>query len=202
MPVLHALEAQPPRAAKAPASASGAAATPRRPAGAGAPRPRAGRRRWQSRSPRAIHLLDPENLIGTGAPHLIQVRLLMDRYAARVGIGPMDQIVIGCCHLAFKTIGFCWPGPDYRVRSGPDGADLELLDVIRHEQVASRFAEVVIGSGDGAFTPAAAALASSGCRVTVVSRLGHLSRTLELAAGRRVIYIDGTPEPDRRQCAA
>jgi hypothetical protein len=70
--------------------------------------------------------------------------------------------------------------------------------VIWHEQIASRFANVVVGSGDGAFTRAACALAASGCRVTVVSRLRHLSRSLELAAGRRVIYIDAaTRDLDR-----
>ncbi len=79
----------------------------------------------------------------------------------------MDQVVIACCDRAFKTIGFCWPGPDYRIRSGPDGADLELLDVIQHEQIASRFADVVMGSGDRAFTNAVSALAATGCRVTV-----------------------------------
>jgi hypothetical protein len=163
---------------------------------------RASRGTRPGRPERAIHLIDPENLIGTGAPDALQVQLLMARYASRVGIGPHDQLVIGCCHLAFKTIGFCWPGPRYRVRSGPDGADLELLDVIRHERIASRFAEVIIGSGDGAFAWAASVLAQAGCQVFVVSRHGHLSRELELAAGRRVIYIDDHGHPPIRRVPA
>jgi NAD(P)-dependent dehydrogenase (short-subunit alcohol dehydrogenase family) len=49
---------------------------------------------------------------------------------------------------------------------------------------------VVIGSGDHIFAQAAAELAASGCTITVVSRRGRVPRTLELAAGRRVVYID------------
>ncbi|HUJ05257.1 MAG TPA: hypothetical protein VLX31_04000 [Streptosporangiaceae bacterium] len=140
--------------------------------------------------PRTIHLLDPENLIGTASPHVSEVQDLMARYARRVGFGPMDQIVIACSHRAFKTIGFCWCGPQYLVRSGPDGADRELLRVIRYERLVSRFPDVVIGSGDGVFTEAASGLAADGSRVTIVSRRGHLARALALVAGRRVIYID------------
>jgi hypothetical protein len=33
----------------------------------------------------------------------------------------MDQVVIAGSHLAFKTIGFCWRGPQYHLWSGPDG---------------------------------------------------------------------------------
>jgi hypothetical protein len=149
---------------------------------------------------RAIHLLDVENLIGTGAPDPAQVRLLRSSYHAQVGIRPLDQVIIGCCHVAFKTVAFCWTGPRYRVRSGPDGADQELLDVIQHEQLAARFTEVIIGSGDGLFAWAAAELAVAGSQVTVVSRRGHLARALEMAAGRRVIYLDVPRDQGRLDC--
>ena len=79
--------------------------------------------------------------------------------------------------------------PGYRVRSGPDGADLELLNVLLHEEVAARFTRVVIGSGDGVFARAAASLATAGVRVTVVSRRDSLSSRLAFAAGE-VIYLD------------
>jgi hypothetical protein len=102
----------------------------------------------------------------------------------------MDQVVIACSHLAFKTIGFCWRGPQYLLRSGPDGADLALLAAVQQDNIAARFPHVVIASGDGIFAGAVTDLAASGCRVTVVSRRGRLSLQLELAASRRVIYID------------
>jgi hypothetical protein len=100
---------------------------------------------------RTVHLVDAENLLGTPAPSPAQVRQLISRYAANVGFGAMDQVIIACSHLAFRTVGFCWPGPQYLLRSGPDGADLALLAVLDTDNIAARFRDVVIGSGDHIF---------------------------------------------------
>jgi hypothetical protein len=140
--------------------------------------------------PRAVHLVDAENLLGTAVPRPADVVWLTRCYAGRVGFGPMVQVVIACSHLAFTTIGFCWRGPQYLLWSGPDGADLALLAVLRHDHIAARFPRVVIASGDRIFALAVTDLAASGCQVTVASRRGRLSRTLERAAGGRVIYLD------------
>ena len=137
-----------------------------------------------------MHLIDVENLAGTGAPGPIQVRDLRARYVMLVGVGAMDQIVIASSHLALKQVGCWWLGARYLIRSGPDGADLELLDLIDREHIAARFSRVMIASGDGRFVPAAAALAVAGCQVTVVSRRASLSKRLALAAGWEVVYID------------
>jgi hypothetical protein len=96
-------------------------------------------------------------------------------------------------HLGFMNAALGWPHARYRVRSGPDGADLELLDVIWHEDVATRFTHVVIGSGDGTFVNAVQALSDGGVWVTVVSRWDSLSPRLAHAA-RDVIFLD-TPAP-------
>lgn len=117
--------------------------------------------------------------------------------ARRVGAG--DHVVIASSHLALKTAGCWWPGARYLVRSGPDGADLALLDLVGHERIAERFAQVTIASGDGIFALAAASLVLAGCQVSVVSRRAGLSRQLALAVGWKVIYIDartpGAPAP-------
>lgn len=139
--------------------------------------------------PRTLHLIDVENLAGVGLPAEWQVAAVRQAYAARVGIGETDQVIIGCNHKALPSAGLGWPRARYLVRSGPDGADTELLAVISGENVAARFTHVVIGSGDGAFTRAAAALAAAGPKVTVVSRRAGLARTLRLAA-QNVIYLD------------
>jgi hypothetical protein len=89
-----------------------------------------------------------------------------------------------------KTAGAYWPSARYLARSGPDGADLALLDVISCERVAERFTHVLIASGDHIFAGEAAVLIARGCHVTVVSRYTALSRQLALAAGRQVIYLD------------
>lgn len=142
---------------------------------------------------RRLHLIDIENLAGASAPSLCQVREVHGLYTKRLPLRAMDQVVIASSHLTLLNAALGWPHARYRVRSGPDGADLELLDVLLHENVAARFTQVVIGSGDGLFATAAAILAGAGVRVTVVSRRDHLSRRLELAA--REVFLIGGLEP-------
>ena len=136
--------------------------------------PRAGaRRRFPARR---LHLVDIENLAGEALPSLSQVRQAQGRYTSCLTFGAMDQVEVASSRLALLNAALGWPHAHYRVRSGPDGADLALLDVVQHENVASRFTHVVIGSGDHLFTEAAAHLAAQGVWVTVVSRRGSLSR--------------------------
>jgi hypothetical protein len=80
--------------------------------------------------------------------------------------------------------------PQYLVRSGPDGADHALLAVLRHDNIAARLGRAAVASGDIIFAAAVADLAASGCQVTVVSRRGRLSKTLELAASQHVLHLD------------
>ena len=108
---------------------------------------------------------------------------------ARLGFGADDQVVMASSHLGFLNAALGWPHARYRVRSGPNGADLELLDVLEHEDVAARFSHVVIGSGDWRFSRAAASLAERGVRVTVVSRRGSLAAVLARVA-QDVVYLD------------
>jgi hypothetical protein len=82
----------------------------------------------------------------------------------------MDQVEVASSHLTLLNAALGWPDARYRVRSGPDGADLALLDVLWHENVAQRFTHVAIGSGDHLFAEEAAHLAAQGVWVTVVSR--------------------------------
>jgi hypothetical protein len=91
-------------------------------------------------------------------------------------------------HLGLLDAALGWPHARYRVRSGRDGADLELLDVLEHENIAARFGHVIIGSGDGIFGRSAASLAARGVRITVVSRRGSLADGLARVA-RDVIYL-------------
>jgi hypothetical protein len=156
---------------------------------------------------RGLHLIDVENLLGTAEPDPVQARDLRARYLLLVGVGALDQVVIASSHRALKNTGCWWPGARYLVRSGRDGADHELLDVMDHERIAVRFCRVTIASGDGVFAPGAAGLVTAGCQVTVVSRRGGLSGQLALAVGWSVTYIDPPgartpPSPARAPQAA
>lgn len=139
---------------------------------------------------RALHVVDIENLAGAAIPTLNRVAEVQGQYLACLRFGADDQVVLAANHLALLNAGLGWPHARYRVRSGRDGADLELLDVLEHENVAARFSHVVIGSGDGGFGRAAASLADRGVRITVVSRWGSLAYELAKVAGT-VIYLDG-----------
>jgi hypothetical protein len=149
-------------------------------------RPASGRERFPERG---LHLIDIENLAGAGKPSLHQIRAVQDSYAGRLTFSELDQVVVASSHRTLLSAALGWPHARYRIRSGPDGADLELLDVVEYEEVAERFARVIIGSGDGAFARASASLAAAGVRVIVVSRRGSLSSRLAIAANE-VIYLD------------
>jgi hypothetical protein len=138
---------------------------------------------------RTLHVVDIENLAGTAIPTIPEVSHVQGLYVACLGFGADDQVVMATSHLALFNAARGWPHARYRVRSGPDGADHELLDVLLHEDVATRFAHVVIGSGDGAFVLPAAILKDRGVRVTVASRADSLSYRLRQAASD-VVYID------------
>ena len=124
---------------------------------------------------RTLHVLDIENLAGTSLPTIVQVREVHGLYLARLSFGVGDQVVMATSHLALLNAACGWPHARYRVRSGPNGADLELLDVLMHEDIAARFRHVVIGSGDGAFVAPAATLAGRGVRLTGTRRRVPLS---------------------------
>ena len=144
------------------------------------------RRRFPARR---LHLVDIENLVGHSLPSLGQVREAQCLYTDCLAFGAMDQVEVASSHLTLLNAALGWPHAHYRARSGPDGADLALLDVLRHENVARRFTHVAIASGDHLFAEEAAHLAAQGVWVTVVSRRRSLSPQLALAA-REVIFLD------------
>ena len=142
---------------------------------------------------RRLHLVDIENLAGAALPSLSQVRETLGLYTGCLAFGAMDQVEVASSHLALLNAALGWPRAHHRIRSGPDGADLALLDVLWHEDVARRFTHVAIGSGDHLFTEEAARLAAQGVWVTVVSRRRGLSPWLAQAA-REVIILDTEAE--------
>jgi hypothetical protein len=126
-----------------------------------------GRRRFPART---LHVIDIENLVGSAIPTTEQVRDVEGWYTQHIGFGPDDMVVIAASHLGLLNVALGWPHARYRVRSGPDGADLELLDVLLHEDIPNRFTHVVLGSTDRIFGPTSQSLAARGVKVTVVHR--------------------------------
>ena len=137
-------------------------------------------------------LIDIENLLGTPKPTNLAVELVMAALAELVPGFNEAHRVVACSHRAAHTVAFVCKSERQRWGSGPDGADLELLDVLKNENVEERFEYVTICSGDGIFGAAAARLAERGVDTTVVALKGHLARRLELAA-RHVSYLAPAP---------
>ncbi len=149
---------------------------------------------------RTLHVVDVENLVGSGRPGLSAVAALRALYTDVVRVVPGDHVVVACNPGCLLDVGVGWgPGSArLRVGAGRDGADWELLEVLESERVPERFSRVVIASGDGIFAAMAARLAVAGCDVTVVSRRTSLSAQLRLAA-MRVVYL---PDGEAMDCPA
>lgn len=148
--------------------------------------PRIARRRFPERT---LHAVDIENLAGMAIPSRGEVRKVQALYLDRLGFGADDQVVMAASHRGLLDAALAWPHARYQVRSGPNGADLALIDVLLNEDITARFTHVVIGSGDGLFARAATVLAAGGLRVTVASRSGSLSHLLRRAASD-IVYLD------------
>jgi hypothetical protein len=133
-------------------------------------------------------LVDIENLVACPNPTVGEVEAAVTAIRGALPDFESAQRIVACSHHAAPTVAFAFPRARHLWRSGPDGADLALLDVLDVEQVDQRFEFVTICSGDGIFAASASAFAAAGVDVTVVSVKAHLSARLELAA-RHVLVL-------------
>lgn len=141
---------------------------------------------------RTLHVIDIENLIGSTSFTVGEAAVVARRYALVSGCGPQDFTVLASSHIAAKAAWFGWPTGRRLVRSGPDGADRALIDVLTAEDVHARFGRVVVASGDGIFSGPCAWLQEMGCSMTVVTRRNALSRRLAFAV-RDIRFLETQP---------
>jgi len=131
---------------------------------------------------RVLHLIDVENLLGGPSFTVEDAASVHSAYMATAPIGHENHVIVATSHRAASSTWFAWPQSARRlVRSGPNGADYALLEVMATECVHCRFDHVVIGSGDGIFAFRARRLQRDGCRVSVVTVRRSLSRYLRIA---------------------
>jgi hypothetical protein len=138
---------------------------------------------------RSLHLIDVENL--TEAPGRWTPRDLLNaanayELAARVRKG--DHLIVASNPALAIDVLAAFPAARLIFRSGHDGADKALIDSAEPDDVARRYFQVVIGSGDGRFTRLAQELGSRNVPVVVVARRSRLARELAHYA-HRVIYL-------------
>lgn len=145
-------------------------------------------RKKRSLRGRRLVVVDIENVVGGAVlttEQAVGAHLAIEQVA---GLNGSEQIVIGTSHVGVMSTGLGWRGPRLVVRSGQDGADLALLDVLTEERIHERFDEVVLVSGDGIFAEAVSALAAAGVDVTVVAHPGRCSKRLSFAAARTSLF--------------
>ena len=142
-------------------------------------------------SERRLVVVDIENvLFGCRALTVEQAMRLVLR---EIGKSGQDQIVIAASSKTFAHYGMPILGARIRLGVGVDGADHALLEVL-HEDVESRFSEVVVVSGDHIFAPRIAELTAAGLSVNVIAPRGALSTEIRAEADT-VRYLDAIGSP-------
>ena len=154
--------------------------------------------KWRMRTRRLV-LVDIENMIGGAVRDSDSVVWAKQQFDYLVDLRPGDHVVVGTSHIGLLETACNWPHARYVMRSGRDGADLALLEVL-DEDVAARFGQVVIVSGDGIFTQNLAHLSIQGLPVFVFSHPVGLSARLRLAA-RGITYLPHRHQPQHGDAA-
>jgi hypothetical protein len=138
---------------------------------------------------RTAHLIDLENLVGSGLFSLPEAVAGRQCYQDLGLIGRGDHVIVACNPLLVSALGHPWPGTRLLVGHGPDGADRRLLTALETERLEARFDRIVLASGDGIFADSVARLRGAGCDVLVVGREGSIARRLRLAVGHNVVEV-------------
>jgi hypothetical protein len=141
-------------------------------------------------SARHIVVIDIENIAGGSSPSAFEIEQCKEELRQVLPDFDRTQIIVASSHHAGSEVMFAFPSALRRLNSGPDGADLALLEELEDLRVMCRYRSVTVCSGDGIFADAVAALAHIGVEVTVIAREGSLSARLELAA-QRVVVLPG-----------
>ena len=135
---------------------------------------------------RRLVVVDIENVVGGAVMAVEQAVRARSSIEDAIDLNGREHVVIGTSHVGVMASWLGWRGPRIVARSGENGADLALLEVLTEERVEERFDEVVLASGDGVFTEAVAELGTAGVVVTVVALRGRCSKRLRMAAGRTI----------------
>ena len=140
---------------------------------------------------RSIHLIDIENLCRTGNLDVNGVAEVRQAYFDQVQPADDDLFVIASSHHNMEAVAFGWPGGFHGFRSGKDGADIVLAKMMIEDDLAERFANVYLASGDAGLAPFASSLIAKGCHVVSVSRMESASWAMRLATDSiRYLQVD------------
>lgn len=128
------------------------------------------------RAKRTLCVVDVENCASTS--DLSLERALRVHEAIRIAVPDAIMHVVGCSHRNAAATRFAFDRSRLVVRSGINGADLALIDVLNTEDVEKRFCRVVVASGDHIFVPSIKRLQQAGVEVEALAIKGQISREL------------------------
>jgi hypothetical protein len=131
-------------------------------------------------TPGALHLVDIENLAGTGLLTTEKVAATRRRYGRATGLCGLDLAVVAAGPHNANAVRSGWPGGIYLWRRGIDGADTALIDLFMSLNTPTAFTRLFIGSGDHVFAAVADGAVLSELAVTVVCRLESRSHALAI----------------------
>lgn len=137
---------------------------------------------------RRLILIDIENISGGAIRTLAEARWVQRMLDSTLGSRHQEQVIIGVSKAGAIHAGPVWTSARMVVGTGVDGADHALLDVLKNENIADRFDEVVLVSGDGIFTETVATLGGHDVKVTVVAHRASLAKRLQMAASQTVTF--------------
>lgn len=136
---------------------------------------------------RTQHFLDIENLCGTADLYPEIVTSTFADYLQVTKAAPHDQFTVSTSHHNQKVAAFALRAIRslhlLPPRSGPDGADMALIDGIAAARMNKDIDRICIGSGDHIFAFPLARLSNLGFHTTSVSRRDscsmHVTRTAD-----------------------
>lgn len=144
---------------------------------------------------RTVHLIDLENVVGSGHVTELGAQQARAAYLNSGVVAPGDHVIVAVSHHNLLAAGYGWPDARRVVRSGLDGADLAIQEVMASENLHNRFGCCIVVTGDGGFAEVVAAMNRAGLPVGVIAPPGRLSAALKLAAAasREVEFAAATP---------
>ena len=139
---------------------------------------------------RAFSVVDLENLCG--GSHKVgtygrMTRNWVSRITKMMGYcRPATQVVAAGINALDQDrhLPTYWHGSEFLTGYGMDGADRQLLDVLRTDQRIEKCDELLLFSGDHCFTEQVSRLRQRGITVTAISWNGSMSFELEQTASR------------------
>ncbi|MGB3414140.1 MAG: NYN domain-containing protein [Microbacteriaceae bacterium] len=143
-----------------------------------------------AQSGRTMVLVDIENFCQMPNPSVEAIEKAQTLLETLIRIKAGDQMIIACDVNNIANVGFTWRGNfELRMGQGKDGADLELLEELENGQLADRFENVIVVSGDHIYAPSLRILEAQGVNTRVISHSANISAELYISCkNTQIVY--------------